>query len=482
MTFCFKSFILCCIALVAAACHSGRVRAQDASPVSAVEQIERDLERVIAASQHSVVAITRVRKGSHGDPTDPNFVPHQYASGVVIDKDGLVLTTYHALGNPEENDYFVWVNRKPHKVSEVEKAQRVEAADPWTDLAVLRIDASGLTPARFSDAFRLSEGQLVVTVGDPYAIVRDGKPKATWGIISSLSASARTDPRSDSENQGADTIHHYGTLIQTDSRIDFGTSGAALLNRRGEMIGLTTALAGMSRFQKSASYAIPCDTAFQQTIRTLMEGRTAEFGFLGVGPQRDEFKSPNVQGVMIEQVVPGTPASKAGLLAGDIITHVSGVEVERAGELFRELGKQGVGTEVLLRIERGAGTTRPGTIIRKPVVLAKKFIATRRPEYAQQPTPQWRGMRVDFATAIPGFANRSGYVDEQGCVAVVEVKRDSPAWRAGLRPWTFISHVGQQRVLTPKQFYAAVDQIPGDVPLVMTATYGEETRDRTVTP
>lgn len=481
MTFSLESLASGLIAFAVFTCCVP-LEAQDDPPVDLVDQIERDLERVIEASEKSVVAVTRVRKGSHGDPTDPEFVPHEYAAGVVVDTDGLVLTTYHALGNPDENDYYVWVNRKPHKASDVEKVQRVEAADPWTDLAVLKIDAGGLTPVRFPDSLRLSEGQFVVTIGDPYAIVRNGKPKSTWGIISSLTASARSDPRSDTEYQGADTIHHYGTLIQTDSQVEFGTSGAALLNRRGELIGLTTALAGLSRFQKSVSYAIPCDSAFQKTIRTLMEGRKAEFGFLGVGPQRDEFKSPNVKGVMIEQVVPGTPASKAGLLAGDIITHVSGAQVERAGELFRELGKQGVGTEVLLRIERGAGTTRPGTVIRKPVVLAKKFIATRRPEYSQQLAAQWRGMQVDFATAIPGFANRSGYVDDDGCVAVVEVKRDSPAWRAGLRPWTFISHVGEQRVSTPKQFYAAVDQISGDVRLVMTANYGEDSRNRTVTP
>lgn len=457
----------------------GQAFSQEESPV---DQVERAIQQVIEKNRDSVVAITRVRKGTHGDPTDPKFVPHEYAAGVIVDEDGLVLTTYHSLGDPEQNDYYVWVRRRPHKVVKLEKAKRVEAADPWTDLAVLRIDAKGLRAVKFSDAPQLRVGQLVVTIGDPYSIVRDGVPKATWGIISSLSASAVKDPRSDSESKGADTIHHYGTLIQVDSRLKFATSGAALLNRDGELVGLTTSIAALSRFQATGSFAIPCDLAFQKTIRTLMSGRQAEFGFLGVGPRdlTDEQRRRGMTGVIIEQVVAGTPAAKAGLLIGDIITHVNGAEVSHAGELFRELGKQKVGTEALLRLERSNGVGRPPSVIRTPVVLAKKYIATRRPEFAQIPPETWRGMRVDYATAIPGFSNRSGYVQEEGCIAVVEVDRDSAAWRAGLRPWTFISHVGKQRVSTPDQFYSQVRDSSETVHLIMTANYGEKTPNRYV--
>lgn len=472
-------FALAVLVLTLCCTRTQPTSAQEPTAVQAALAMEQLLVDAIARSQRSVVAIARVRKGSEGDPTDPQFVPHEFGTGVVVDSRGLILTNYHVLGDPRENDYYVWTDHQALKVRHIEPAQQVQAADPWTDLAVLKVDADDLVPITFGDASTLKKGQIVISLGNPYAIARDGQPSATWGIVSNLSRKATDSPTADRLKVG-DTLHHYGTLIQTDAKLNLGTSGGALLNLKGEMIGLTTSLAAMERYEKAAGFAIPVDDAFKKTVETLKAGRSPEFGFLGVGPrdldaiERREGRA----GVFIEQVVFGTPAAQVGLRPGDVITHVNGMPTADASELMRDLGRLSAGTNVLLTVIRGTD----GRVARTPVTLSKKYIQSSRPAFAQVADPAWRGLRVDYATAIPFFQDQSRYVDPEGCIAIADVQRDSPAWKAGLRPRSFISHVGRQRVATPAEFYTAVTGKTGSVDIRLTASLGDENPVRIVSP
>ncbi len=130
------------------------------------------------------------------NPTSPDFVPNEFASGVVLDREGHIVTNYHVLGDPEQNDYFVWVQRRPFKVAQVEVPQEVKAGDPWTDLAVLKIAASDLEPMPLGDASKLRKGMIVIALGNPYGIARDGEVSASWGIISNLRRATAPDPQS----------------------------------------------------------------------------------------------------------------------------------------------------------------------------------------------------------------------------------------------------------------------------------------------
>lgn len=498
---------LASVALAALGCVPGAVSAQEAgspgTPAPAIAALERSLMESIARAERSVVAISRQprpgtspRGGVAGErddardadriglvpersPEDPDFVPQDYATGVIVDRGGLIVTAYHALGDVARSRYWVTWQRKPYEAT-------VRAADPWLDLAVLKIAADNLEPIKFGDARDLRRGRFVVALGNPFAIARDGHPSATWGIISNLSRRAPPAGGADDRRAAApgETLHHYGTLIQTDARLHLGTSGGALVNLQGEMIGLTTTLAALEGYETAAGFAIPVDDVFLRTLETLKAGRKAEYGFLGVAPEllTLEERQAGGTGVRVLRAVPGTPAAKAGLLPDDLITHVAGVPIVDSTDLIRELSKWPVEAKVNLTVQRGVAargvTPKPLTV---QVELAKKHLASSRPSLATVPDSTWRGLRVDYATAVPRFESKSREMDPQGCVLIADVDRDSPAWKAGLRPGGFISHVGTQRVGKPREFYSLVASLTGDVALRLSLS-DAKSEVRRVTP
>ena len=148
---------------------------------------------------------------------------------------------------------------------------------------MLAIDAADLPPIAFGNADELKKGQIVISLGNPYAIARDGQPSAAWGIVANLQRKAPATP-SEADPTGRPTLHHYGTLIQTDAKLNLGTSGGPLLNLKGEMVGLSVALAAAAGYEAAGGYAIPVDATFRRAVETLKRGREVEYGFLGIQP------------------------------------------------------------------------------------------------------------------------------------------------------------------------------------------------------
>ncbi len=435
--------------------------------------MEGVLTGAIAGAEKSVVAIARVRRNDRDDisplelradplgrfqiqqdprPGDPEFIPNEYATGVVVDRRGLILTNFHVLG--EDSDLYVTtVDRRVYPA-------KIWAGDARSDLAVLSIDATDLVPIQFGDANNLKKGQFVIVLGNPYAIARDGQASASWGIIANLERKAPPQVDETSPN-GRGTLHQYGTLIQTDARLNLGTSGGALLNLKGEMIGLTTALAAISGYEQAAGYAVPIDDAFRRVVETLKQGREVEYGFLGVAPRnlREADLAAGRHGVIVHDVVDGTPAKRFGLESGDIITQVDERPIFDADGLVLQIGKKAHDAVVRLTVERN------GHVIPLNVELTK--YAMRGRQVVSTLAPQWRGLRVDYSTTARDFPDRvrTGQISTEGCVIVSAVDEDSPAWREGLRPEKVISHVDGVRVSSPKEFYAAVAGKTGPVSL-----------------
>jgi S1-C subfamily serine protease len=476
-------------------------RGQAPSGLEAAAALQDVMVSAIERAGKSVVAIARVRKGERNvrspdeprnllqfeaspfgflpdsNPTSPDFVPNEFASGVVLDREGHIVTNYHVLGNPEQNDYFVWVQRRPFKVDRVDVPQEVKAGDPWTDLAVLKIAASDLEPMPLGDASKLRKGMIVIALGNPYGIARDGEVSASWGIISNLRRATAPDPQSADLGTERSTLDQYGTLIQTDARLDLGTSGGALVNLQGEMIGLTTSLAAMAGYEQPAGFAIPVDDTFRKAVETLRQGRVPAFGFLGVQPDHLPLADRQAGrfGTCVLRVVPGTPGEKAGLRPDDVITHVNQERVFDKNSLFRELSRLPADETVSLTFERHEVLRQQPKTLTTTAVLSKKYVASSRAPFAQVKDPPWRGILVEYPSALPPQLSTQGLqaVDPEGCVAVAQVDRDSPAWKAGLRRGEYISHVGTRRVPTPREFYAAVAEQQGEVRLRMTAGRGE---------
>ena len=469
---------------------AGSAAGQEPAGLDVASAMEQVLVKAIARAEPSVVAIARVQKEQAGEsfgfefrpdpfgrptapfsapkPTDPDFVPNEFGTGVVVDRRGLILTAYHVLG--EQSDYYVTTHdRKVYRA-------RIKGADPRSDLAVLAVDATDLVPIPFGDAAVLKKGQIVIALGNPYAIARDGQVSASWGIVSNLARKAGKVPE-ESNPTGKSTLHHFGTLIQTDAKLNLGTSGGPLLNLNGQMVGLTTSLAATAGYEQAAGYAFPVDGTFRRVVETLKQGREVEYGFLGIQPVNllmQEVLS-GLQGTRAYRVVPGTPAHRFGIRTGDLITTVNGKPIHDAAGLVLEVGRLPVESVVRLGVLRDERRMQVDVELTKYPVRGKKIVTT--------PAPAWRGMRIDYPSGVvdsegsgsPGMA----FFDE--AVIVTDVEQQTPAWEAGLRPGMLISHVERTAVGNPRQFRAAVAGKNGEVQLRL-ARYDGENPIKTVAP
>jgi serine protease Do len=394
---------------------------------------------------------------SWGDTWDPSWMPQDFGSGVIVSEDGFILTNHHVI----ERADVVWV------VLHTGKAVRAEiwAADPRSDLAVLRITAGGLKPIVVGDASKTKKGHIVLALGNPLAMARDGRASASWGIIANI---ARRLPQPGSSSPEELTLHHNGTLFQTDARLNYGTSGGALLNLKGEMIGLVTALAAVRGYDQAAGYAIPLDDMMKRILDILLQGREVEYGFLGVLPEDvrladGEAARPGAprEGARVAECYLGSPGALGGLVKDDVIVGVAGLPVRNREDLVLTVGTQFAGNTVPFDVIReGRRITLKVTLGKFPV--SGQIYATVRP-------PAWRGLRVDYASVLlrrssdgrtPSFAPEPG-------VLITEVQENSPAAQAGITPNTVLTQVGGTHVQWPAEFRDAVGKLRGTVELVI---------------
>lgn len=468
------------------------LRAQEPALPAAAAGFQQALVDAIARAELSVVAIARVRKEQPGEglnfelrrdpfgrsaappipsgPADLDYLPNEYASGVIVDRGGLILTAVHTLA-PESEYYVTTPERKVYRAT-------VKGADPRSDLAVLAIEASDLQPIALGEMSAVKKGQVVVALGNPYAIARDGQASAAWGIVSNLSRKA-PPLNQEAQSPGQRTLHEFGTLIQTDAKLNLGTSGGALVNLRGEMIGLTVALAAVAGYEQAAGYAIPADATFRRALDALKDGREVEYGFLGIRPvnlKSDEVLQ-GLHGIRVQNVVQGTPAQRYGLKTDDLITAIGNTPVYDADGLMLEVGRMPPESVAMISVQRGSRQTIVPVTLAKFPVSGKKVVTT--------PSPAWRGMRVDYATAIPEqerseVGRRFAFDDG---VVVADVEEGTPAWRAGLRSGMFVTHVAGKAVGSPKQFRAAVARKRGAVEVRLAATgEGQPPSSKTIEP
>lgn len=461
----------------------------DSRPLAAAEGLEQVITSAIDACAPSVVAIAQDRRRRdasdrpspfdfdpaglrRSNPRSADFVPTYFGSGVVVDRAGLVLTNYHVLGFDNEDyqvdHYVTTADRKVYRA-------RIKGADPRSDLAVLELirpEARPGTPAKAGDSKPIDlkpislgnggavrRGAMVVALGNPYAIARDGQASAGWGIVANINRKA---PASAADEEiaagGKTTVHHYGGLIQTDARLNLGTSGGALINLRGEMIGLTTAIAAQVGYETPAGYAIAVDEVFRRALDALKAGREVEYGFLGVQPAQFEEEpsrdgSEPAEGVRVDRLVRGGPGERAGLRRDDWITAVDGRPVFDADSLVLSVTRFAPEAKVRLSVVREGRPSELIAELTKGRLVGRRVVAT--------PSPQWRGLRVDYPAAL--VPAHELVEIPAGVVAVRAVVPESPVARAGLSVGLLVSHVGGKAVASPAEFHRVAASLSGNI-------------------
>ncbi len=495
------------IVLLASWTAIGQAQPPAADSATVLASVEDQLVKVIGSAESSVVALgilkreaVAVRVDGFGleippraaDEHSPEFFPNEFGSGVLItagnspepSAERLVLTAYHlvrggpVVGKDMPADRALRVRLPGRQICDA----KILAADPRSDLAVLRLDLTGtkltredLKPFKLSEPVPPRKGQFVISLGNPYAIARDGSASASWGIISNISrfpAPANTD-KSDLLPTRRDTsIHQLGTLLHIDTRLNLGGSGGALLNLRGELIGLTTSLAAIEGYEKSVGYAIPIDANVRRVIESLAKGLEVEYGFLGLQPEDVLLAAlrhlpPKVKQASAARVLMSfadSPAAVAGVRRDDIILAVNRQPIFGKLDLLREIGLLGPGVFAELTVWREAERrefTLHAELGKWPLSDEETLIAS------EQRHSEWRGLRVDYPTARYKYMN---WPEQRypAAVVVTAVVPQSSAANVELQEGDFITHVEQHPVHTPDEFHAVIRKL--DKPNVLVRT------------
>jgi S1-C subfamily serine protease len=398
------------------------------------------------------------------DLADPNAVPEAFGSGVVIDgQQLLILTNYHVVRDATK----IYV-RLPGEQGKVKGSYAdIHAADPRSDLAVLRLlneNLKPLKPIKLGDASSVRKGQLVFSLANPWAAgFRDGSPSASWGILSNIHLPAGSSPLEEGQVH-LRPLHAYHLLLQTDVKLNLGCSGGALLNLRGEMIGLTTARAAVTGSETAGGFALPLDKTTKRIIDRLRAGEEVEYGFLGITPERNSGTDDGILIAPREPPLPGSPAQKAGLQAGEVIQSINGIRLHNADDLYLTVATLLAGSEARLAVK---GRSQLVTVTLAKSYLPGKIIAARRPGPV-------RGFRVDYTSVLAIKQESLGRQrwgvrrEVQPGVYVCEIQPGSKA-ASLLRENDVISQVKVHGtwvlVNTPAEFYREAAKVSPNDPL-----------------
>jgi len=344
-------------------------------------------------------------------------------SGVIVDASkGYILTNNHVIDKADEIDVTLHDGRSF-------KAKLI-GTDPETDIAVIQIKAKELTALKIANSDKLRVGDFAVAIGNPFGLGQT----VTSGIVSALGRSGLG-------------IEGYEDFIQTDASINPGNSGGALVNLRGELIGINTAIFSRSGGNIGIGFAIPINMA-RDVMLQLVEHGELKRGRIGAQAQditpdlAQAFDLPNgTGGAVITQVNPGSAADKAGLKAGDIVLEINGKEVEHASDLRNFIGLLRVGKKVDIKVLRDGKTRTMRAVVQSPVSDGKQGKALH---------PKLAGAQFGDITEGSRLYGRI-----EG-VLVVTVERGSPAAEAGLRKGDVIISANRKNIKNLQQFKKAI--------------------------
>ena len=359
----------------------------------------------------------------------PQREQHSLGSGVIVDKRGYILTNNHVIEKADEIEVRLSDKRK-FKATVVGK-------DPKTDLAVIKIEATGDLPvATLGDVSKVRIAEWVMAIGNPFGLDQT----VTVGVVSAVGRSEVG-------------ITMYEDFIQTDASINPGNSGGPLVNLSGEVIGINTAIVASGQ---GIGFAIPINMAREVKDRLIAQGRVVR-GWLGIGIQEltdelaTQFGVKPEEGILVGNVMNDGPADKGGLKTGDIILEFNNTRITNVRQLQREVAQGPINAPATLKVLREKQT------LTVTVVLGEQ---PSEPSVASAGPPAESAERFGFSVQdlTPELREQLKVPSGSG-VVVSGVEEGGPAARGGIRPGDIVSEVNRERVRSVQEFTRALGQM-----------------------
>ncbi len=362
-------------------------------------------------------------------------------SGVIVDPSGYIITNNHVIAEADEIKVVLGDKR--------EFDGKVIGTDPKTDLAVIKIDAEDLPTIGWGDSDSLEVGEYVLAIGNPFGL----NQTVTMGIVSGVGRA----------NVG---IADYEDFIQTDAAINPGNSGGAMVNIRGELVGINTAIFSRSGGYMGVGFAVPSNMT-RAVMDSLIEKGKVIRGWLGVSIQgvtadlAKNFGLSKAQGALVSEVLPDSPAAKAAFKPGDVIIEFDGKEVADQTALRNIVAATTVGKKVKVKIVR---SKKPKTLSVKideqPKDIAALGQERAAPEQRQSENTALAGLDVRDIT--PEIAERLGLPPDSTGVVVTDVNPNSGAAAVGLQPGDLITEINRKAVRSMDDFKRITGKLDKD--------------------
>jgi len=365
-------------------------------------------------------------------------------SGVIVSSEGYIMTNYHVVEKADEIKVTLF-DKKDYK-------GKVIGSDPKTDIAVIKISAKDLPAIRLGDSDSLQVGEFVLAFGNPYGFSHT----VTMGIVSAVGRA----------NVG---VADYEDFIQTDAAINPGNSGGPLVNIRGELVGINTAIFSRTGGYQGIGFAVPSNMAKSVMEQLIKEGKVTR-GWLGVTIQSvtpelaKEFGLKKSNGAIVSDVFKGSPAEKAGLRRGDVILEVNGKTVKDSESLRNIIAQSRVGSNIKIKIMRE----------NEPIVVTTTVAEL--PKDMAEAMPEELGEEMADENALAGFtvmnltpeiAKQLGLSRGEGGVVIARVEPYSAAEEAGLKKGDVIQEINKKRVNNLRDFINITSHIKdGDTVLL----------------
>ena len=350
-------------------------------------------------------------------------------SGVIVDADGYILTANHVIQGADEIKVTLSDKR--------EFKGRIVGSDIMTDIGVVKIDAKDLPSVKMGNSANLRVGETVLAIGSPYGLSQT----VTMGIVSAVGRA----------NVG---IADYEDFIQTDAAINPGNSGGALVNVRGELVGINTAIFSTSGGYQGIGFAVPTSMAKAAMDSLISKGKVVR-GWLGVSIQSltpelaKQFELTDGKGVLVGDIVENSPADKGGLQRGDIIVEVRGKKIDDPNQIRNMVAGIEPGQEIEMKI------------IRENKPITKNLTVSELPTDVQKPAKGEYGNLLNGVSVqelTPEFIERFNIPKKLKGVIVAEVDKNSPAFGI-IKPGDIIQEINKQKIAGVKDYENVAEKI-----------------------